>query len=285
MDTAEQSEKRYRFRRSFCNQLMESEWMVDVPEKLATDWLLVPVPEGRRAFLVASGGTTSHFSRSGHYINSFPSLLPGGCRKNAGKYGEAITFLDCIYVQIEATYYVLDVMIWNDFSYYECDTEFRRFWIKSKVSENPELTEKSRINPYMFKELEASPCDSESLKATLLDKKLNFDPLPLDGLLFYHKKVNYLPGSTPLVGWLKGYMVPEVLGTPVSEELMRQKPNSYASMKNYIQSYAEEELKKPRSRKNQKDDMDDLDSTLVPDPDDINKDSSENKTEMELKTK
>ena len=67
-----------------------------------------------------------------------------------------------------------------------------------------------------------------------------FDPNPLDGLLFYNKKVNYLPGSTPLVGWLKGYMVPELLNIEVSKELMSQRPNSYANMGNYIKEYDEE---------------------------------------------
>jgi len=73
-----------------------------------------------------------------------------------------------------------------------------------------------------------------------LCQDLSFQPLPLDGLLFYSKLVHYLPGSTPLVGWLKGYMVPEMLNIQVSPELMDQRPNAYASMKNYIKEYDEE---------------------------------------------
>ena len=78
-----------------------------------------------------------------------------------------------------------------------------------------------------------------------------FDPNPLDGLLFYNKQVNYLPGSTPLVGWLKGYMVPELLNIEVSKELMSQRPNSYANMGNYIKEYDEERknLKKTPEKK------------------------------------
>ena len=68
-------------------------------------------------------------------------------------------------------------------------------------------------------------------------KNMPFHPLSLDGILFYNKQVHYLPGSTPLVGWLKGYMIPEMLEIGVSKELMAQKPNSYASMKSYIQEY------------------------------------------------
>ena len=43
-----------------------------------------------------------------------------------------------------------------------------------------------------------------------------------------------------MVGWLKGYMVPEMLNIEVSQELMDQRPNAYASMKNYIKEYDEE---------------------------------------------
>ena len=48
MDTEEIYRKKYTLRRRLKNQLMESEWMVDVPSDLASNWIMVPVPEGRR---------------------------------------------------------------------------------------------------------------------------------------------------------------------------------------------------------------------------------------------
>ena len=41
------------------------------------------------------------------------------------------------------------------------------------------------------------------------------ETLELDGLMFYHKKTAYTAGETPLVGWLKPFMVPEVLGISI----------------------------------------------------------------------
>ena len=41
MDTSELYQKKYSFRRRFRNQLMESEWMVDVPKDLASNWIMV----------------------------------------------------------------------------------------------------------------------------------------------------------------------------------------------------------------------------------------------------
>ena len=40
--------------------------------------------------------------------------------------------------------------------------------------------------------------------------------LQIDGLLFYHLKTHYMPGvTTPLVTWLKPYMIPDILGVQV----------------------------------------------------------------------
>ena len=52
MDTSE-IVKKYKVRQRFKNQLMESEWLVEVPEDFESNWTMVPVPEGRRCFLVA----------------------------------------------------------------------------------------------------------------------------------------------------------------------------------------------------------------------------------------
>ena len=56
----------------------------------------------------------------------------------------------------------------------------------------------------------------------------------LDGLLFYHKQTCYTFGSTPLVLWLKAYMLPEILGVPVPDQLMAQKPPSYSDFDSHV---------------------------------------------------
>ncbi|XP_016393085.1 snurportin-1-like [Sinocyclocheilus rhinocerous] len=50
----------------------------------------------------------------------------------------------------------------------------------------------------------------------------------VDGLLFYHKETHYTPGSTPLVGWLRPYMVVDILGIEVPQCPLTIKPD-YAS--------------------------------------------------------
>ena len=97
-------------------------------------------------------------------------------------------------------------MLWIE-PYYDCDTEFRFYWASVKLGENPEVTMSSARNPYPFKLLPNYPCDKESLTAALASKPDLFGEVQTDGLLFYHKKLHYIPGHTPLVGWLKPFMV------------------------------------------------------------------------------
>ena len=78
----------------------------------------------QRALLVSGQGTTKHFSRGGAFINQFPSHLPGGSRKQRS-WKQSHTLLDAIYVETSRTYYILDIIAWNELAFYDCDTMFR----------------------------------------------------------------------------------------------------------------------------------------------------------------
>ena len=167
-------------------------------------------------------------------MKSFPSNLPGGNR-NQSRGKDKYTILDCIYSESNSIFYILDMMCWDGFPYYNCDTEFRLSWVQQKFIENKDLRTRSRINPYSFQPLPVYQCTQQSISDALNS------PMPfsdhLDGLLIYHREVrrtsnyfyfissllqltvvhqvHYMPGKTPLVGWLKGYMVPELMGIQV----------------------------------------------------------------------
>lgn len=49
--------------------------------------------------------------------------------------------------------------------------------------------------------------------------------LKVDGLLFYHRQTHYNPGCTPLVGWLRPYMVSDILGISVPASPLTTKPD------------------------------------------------------------
>jgi snurportin-1 len=204
---------------------------------------MVAVPEGRRALVVAGNGETRQYAKSGYQVRTFPSLLPGGLRGHAKQYGT--TILDCIFNEVTGTFYVLDLMMWDNFSYYDCDTEFRFYWLSCKLSETAELQSKSRENPFKFRALEPFSCSESSLQTALMALP-SFDPLATDGLLFYHKRVHYLPGSTPLVGWLKGYMATEMFGLRASDAVMGNVPSDYNSMKKFIAEFDQKEVEKQK---------------------------------------
>jgi len=106
-----------------------------------------------------------------------------------------------------------------------------------------------RQNNYAFRALKHYPADSTSI-ANILSDENHFcfskddRPAHLDGILFYHKRLNYMPGHTPLVSWLKGYMVPEMLNIPVGDGLMAQKPVNYRGMQGEIEQFEKEYAQK-----------------------------------------
>lgn len=68
----------------------------------------------------------------------------------------------------------------------------------------------------------------------------------LDGINFYYPESLYTPGETPLVLWLKPFMIPDVLQRPVNDHLANfQKPPDYVNVFEYMNN-----LKKTKKIKN-----------------------------------
>ena len=147
--------------------------------------------QGRRNLVIAANGSTKVFSKSGKQVKSFPSNLPGGNRNQNRR--NTYTILDCIYSESNSIFYILDMMCWDGFQYYDCDTEFRLSWVQQKFIENQEMRTRSRINPYSFQPLPVYQCTRESIKEALNS------PMPfsdhLDGLLIYHREVGNTTSS------------------------------------------------------------------------------------------
>ncbi|CAG0882433.1 unnamed protein product [Cyprideis torosa] len=211
---------------TYKDALMLSEWLLDIPDDLSSDWLMVPCPEGKRTLVVAEGGRTKSFAKSGHLLSTFVSYLPGG-----GKGCSGFTLLDCIHSFKDHTYFVIDVMAWRKSVYTDSDTECR-FFMKKSLFEDLEQP-KERSHRYgegqkrveLFEPLPAFACTEQEIWTALWGDSLPFHA-PLDGLLFYHKSLVYVSGVTPAVGWLKPYMVSLVLGIAVPEAILLRMPQS-----------------------------------------------------------
>ncbi|KAL3331573.1 hypothetical protein AABB24_035085 [Solanum stoloniferum] len=178
----------------FAKQLMLPEWMIDVPDKLNTDWYVFARPAGKRCFVVSSNGTTISRLRNGVLLHRFPSALPNGARTNNSKAAQSYCILDCIFHESDETYYVIDGVCWAGISLYECTAEFRFFWLNSKLAETGACDVPSTYHKYKFSALPVYNCDKEGLQTAYAGQV----PYVKDGLLFYNKHAQYQTGNTPL---------------------------------------------------------------------------------------
>jgi len=197
----QQEDRRAAFYRS---QLMLPEYMQDVPSDLFGNWFVVPCPATpQKCLVIASGGVTTSRLASGILLNKFSSNLPGGSRAQGGP-KNSFTILDCIYHPDTQTYFVLDLMAWRGCLYYDCATDFRIFWMNSKLSEVTCHTV-STDNPFRFVPLPFYECDFDGLRAAVEGPF----PVAREGLFFYNKQTQYTFGTTPLLCYLSIDVVPQ----------------------------------------------------------------------------
>lgn len=210
----------------YANYLMLSEWMLDVPEDLMDKWIMVPCPEGRRTLLVARKGKTKAFNRRGMHLATFNSALPGGSSEDKRT---CCSLLDCIWEPREKKYYVLDILAWSNHPFINCEAEFRFYWLKSHLEEIKELEERNSLaNSFPILSLPRTFCDTD-----LCSFLENLPSLKLDGILFFHREADYTHGRSPLVTWLKPFMLSEILGIVVPSP-MSEKPIGYIDLRHYI---------------------------------------------------
>ncbi|VDM44217.1 unnamed protein product [Toxocara canis] len=232
-----------RSRNRYADELMLSEWLVDIPDTLSTDWICLPCPLGKRALVVASNGVTSAYSKSGYLIKQFSSYLPGGSRSSCSTFHYAgvevsvgcthYTLLDCVFSPEQLTFYCLDMIAWNDSAVADSDFECRLFLLNSRISENENFKEVSKQFPYRFLCLPSCRCVKSSMEELM---RTEF-PFELDGVLFYYAGVLYRSGQSPLVGWLKPWMLPEILSVEIPPSLMKGNESTKGAAQKFIDDY------------------------------------------------
>ncbi|UXI15442.1 E3 ubiquitin-protein ligase Nedd-4 [Sarcoptes scabiei] len=232
-------------RKLIADKFMLSEWLVDVPEDFFRNWFMMCCPKGRRTMIIASNGQTKVYTRTGYYLFRFQSLIPGGSRTWIEKHNQKSkkSILDCIFVETEQTFYILDVIVWNGCSIFDCDTEFRFYWMHNNIGEvlfkdqkdkihhqnkpsiDVEMQEEvsgrevirknspssrqfsSGLSHLSFKPIDYWPCTVDNIRESA---NLSTFKKEIDGILFYHKQAPYTSGVTPLVCWLKIPMLPKI---------------------------------------------------------------------------
>lgn len=230
-------------------KLMLSEWLKEVPDDI-DKWYIKPCPKGIRVLVIAVDGTTRVFNKRGAFFKRFHSELPGDYRNRS----DSMTILDCIYVDSSEEFFVLDALAYGYQALTDCDAEFRFFWIESQIRES-NLDRITDHNEHPFRIIEKCDCGDEHAFNEFLSKYPIWpnDQPALDGFLFYHKEASYVGGTTPLVGWLFAFMIPEFFNvTHFNENYMAEKPADYLNFSTYMQQFDDNLKEKQKNRRNKR---------------------------------
>lgn len=135
--------KKKKDRNPFRDQLMIPEIMTEIPLDLDTNYYLVPLPIGHRCFVISADGKTTARLPSGQLLVSpFESCLPAGSSQYRGNRRTDYCILDCVYSSVTRTFWTLDIMCWRGHPVYECESEFRFWWLRGKLAEIESLQTK-----------------------------------------------------------------------------------------------------------------------------------------------
>jgi hypothetical protein len=128
----------------------------------------------------------------GNVLHRWASPLPCGGSSSRGLGKGAFIVLDCIFDDAQ-TFWILDAMHWREVDLYENPTEFRLFWLTTKITE--EAPDMSTADPFRLALVPFYECNPAGLEQAYQGPV----PFARDGLLFYLKQGFYRPGSSPLV--------------------------------------------------------------------------------------
>ncbi|GAQ80912.1 m3G-cap-specific nuclear import receptor [Klebsormidium nitens] len=180
----------------YARQLLQPEWMIDVPPDLATNWSVMARPEGKRCLVISANGSTVSRLKNGRILHTFPSFLPNGARvKGIAQACHVYCILDCIFHEPDQTYYVIDMMCWKGYPLYDCASSFRLFWIATKLPETDAFRPPAHYHRFRFAPVQVYDADPGGIHLAYAGEV----PYQRDGLLFYNKEAHYSLGVTPLV--------------------------------------------------------------------------------------
>jgi snurportin-1 len=181
--------------------MMLAEWLFSAPEDISS-WFIIPCPLGKRCIVVVQSNRTLIYGKYGNLIRTIYTHLPKQ------------TILYCIYDNRSLIYHIIDIIMWNGQDYstqIECQCRF--FMLMS-------LDGDSRLNEHF-----------QILSRLKLEDKKDLIEAE-DGYLFYHSLGFYETGYSPLVCWLKPFMIEEILGIKLSYPI--DKPIGYTTAQAYM---------------------------------------------------
>lgn len=114
--------------------------------------------------------------------------------------------------------------------------------MRSRFSEAPDDFTAYGKNSFTFNVLLDHPADIEIIRSELWQYGTR-NKIICDGLIFYHREAPYISGQTPLVTWLRPFMLPEKLNIRIPLEYERKRPPNYVNLETYLKYFAEKRKK------------------------------------------
>lgn len=182
-------------------EMMLAEWLFSVPDDFSS-WFVIPCPRGQRCLVVVHSHRTYVYGKHGNVLRSLHTNLPRQ------------TILYCIYDHRSSIYHIIDILMWNGQDYstqIECQCRF--FMLMSLAGD-------SRLNRSF-----------EILSRTKVEDELWTNEAE-DGYLFYHPLGFYETDYSPLVCWLKPFMIEDILQIHCSYPIV--KPLGYTTAHDYM---------------------------------------------------
>lgn len=189
MEKEQENTRELNLIRTYRDILMLPEQLLEIPEDFEK-WTAVPFPDGVRCTVAAKNGSTFARLESGVIlVDKFSSMLPGGSHR----YNRGGCCFDCIYVESEQTFYVLDMLRWRELDFRGIERDCRYFMMNSKLEETHGIGTIKKGNDYKFIPLTSYPCNLKNMEV-IMTKYENSE-----GVLFYHEESIYLSERTPLM--------------------------------------------------------------------------------------
>ena len=181
--------------------LMLAEWLFSPSEEMSS-WFVIGCPQGQRCLVVVNSHRTLIYNRHGRMVRTLNTSLPKQ------------TILYCIFDHRTSIYHLLDLLMWNGQDYssqVECQC---RFFMLDSLEGDRRLAKHFEILP----------------RRTVADDEW---PTAEDGYLFYHPLGFYEAGYSPLVCWLKPFMIEEILHRPMKSS-NENTPGDYTTAHAYM---------------------------------------------------
>jgi len=183
--------------RLYSKTFMHPDTMIEIPENLSSDWMVMLRPEGERCLIVVNSNTVVIRSRNGSIIAKYILEIFSLKRPNLHAIFDGV-FVPGNFGSPDHVF-VMDVILFNGNEILNSEFEFRNFFLRENWPftdshhQTPVLDDTDSVEP-VFVRLGSSPATEEALAGLYVSTP--YTPIENDSLIFFRKSGKYENGLT-----------------------------------------------------------------------------------------